>query len=148
MLGQASIEMVFATYLAEFGACLVAGIAVLFFVVVIIRSHKIPQCYACGAMKVRPSRAEGFCDVLLTAFVIRPYRCGGCRARFYGFRNAYDDWKKAQLVQPQRVVKVAFRFQHGLPSRIAIRVIDPRRKTDPVTGNSSDLELGSSSFSA
>jgi hypothetical protein len=140
--------MVFAGYLAELGASLMAGIALLFFVVVIIRSHKIPQCYACGAMKVRPSRAEGFWDTLLTAFVIRPYRCGGCRARFYGFRNSYDDWKKAQLIQPQRVVKVAFRFRYGLPSRIAIRVIDPCRKTDPVSDNSSDLELGSSSFPA
>jgi hypothetical protein len=138
--------MEFAGYIAELGAALIAGIAFLFLVVVILRSHKIPECYACGAMKVRPSRVEGFWDTFAVAFMIRPYRCGGCRARYYGFRNSYEDWKKAQIVHSQRVVRVAFRFRHGLPNRIAIRVIDPSRKTGPVAGNPPNLEP--STFSA
>jgi hypothetical protein len=133
--------MEFLGYLAELGAALVAGIAFLFLVMVVLRSRKIPECYACGAMKVRPTRAEGFWDTFAMAFLIRPYRCGGCRERYYGFRNSYEHWKKAQIVQPQRIVKVTFRFSRGLPNRIAIRVI-------PAAGNPSSLELGSSTFSA
>jgi|SRR5580698_1105423 hypothetical protein len=135
--------MEFAGYLAEFGGALIGGIALLFLVVVTLRSRKIPECYSCGAMKVRPSRAEGFWDTFATAFLIRPYRCGGCRERYYGFRNAYEDWKKAQAQRP-RVVKVAFRFRYGLPNRIAIRVTDPSKKPDEILNNPSELELGPS----
>jgi hypothetical protein len=136
--------MQFLGYLAELGAALIGGLACLFLVVVFLRSRKIPQCYVCGAMKVRPSRAEGFLDIFVTAFMIRPYRCGGCRERFYGFRNSYDDWKKAQVVQPQRLVKIAFRFRKGLPNRIAIRVSDPGRKPEPVADSPSVLQTRAS----
>jgi hypothetical protein len=136
--------MEFLGYLAALGAALIAGLGCLFLVVVLVRSLKIPECYACGAMKVRPARAEGFWDTLATAFLIRPYRCGGCRERFYGFRNSYDDWKKAQVVQSQRVVKVTIRLHNGLPNRIAIRVIDPGRKPEPVSDSPTVLQTRAS----
>jgi hypothetical protein len=131
--------MEFAGYLAALGGALIGGIGLLFLVVVTVRSRKIPECYSCGAMKVRPSRAEGFWDTFATAFIIRPYRCGGCRERYYGFRNSYDNWKKAQTEQP-RLIKVAFRLSHGLPNRVAIRVVDPSRKADPISPDPADLE--------
>lgn len=113
--------MVFVGYLAALGAALTVGMLCLFLVTVLLRSRKIPQCYACGAMKVRPSRAEGFSDTMVMSLLMRPYRCGGCRARFYGFRS-YGEVKKSE---PQTLVKVAFRFHKGMPSRVAIRVKKP-----------------------
>jgi len=131
--------MEFLGYLAALGSALTAGMLCLFLVTGLLRSRKIPQCFSCGAMKVRPCRAEGFWDTMVMPLLMRPYRCGGCRQRFYGFRNSYEDWKKAQIAQPQRIVKVAFQFRRGLPKRIAIRVIDPG-KPEPVSESPSVLQ--------
>jgi hypothetical protein len=51
-----------------------------------IRTRKLAQCWRCGASKVRPSKARSS-DMLAAMFLLRPYRCGGCLTRFYGFRS-------------------------------------------------------------
>jgi hypothetical protein len=115
-------------YFAELVAALTAAIACPFLIVVLLRSHRIPECFSCGAMKMRPSRVDGFLDRFLAAFQIQPYRCEGCRERFYALR-LFGDSKKpitAQSAQRRRVVTVAFRFRYGLLNRVAIRVTDPQ----------------------
>ena len=52
----------------------------------ILRGMQIPQCYYCGAAKVRPSRPIGLLDFAGTILLIKTYRCGGCRTRFHAFR--------------------------------------------------------------
>jgi hypothetical protein len=52
----------------------------------ILRGRQIPQCFQCGAIKVRPSAPSGLWDLACNLFLIRPYRCSGCRARFHAMR--------------------------------------------------------------
>lgn len=73
-------------YLFEPGAILIAFLAFSFLVISFIRGRRIPQCFQCGAFKVRPSRPIGFWDAAATVFLIRCYRCSGCRARFHAMR--------------------------------------------------------------
>lgn len=119
-------------YFAELVAALMAAIALAFLIVVLLRSHKIPECFSCGAMKMRPSRVDGFWDRFLAAFQIQPYRCEGCRERFHavrifgGSRKPSTAEAVAQPLQRRRVVTVAFRFRYGLLNRVAIRVTGPR----------------------
>ena len=131
-------------FFAELGASLIAVVALLFLVIMLLRSHKIPECFSCGAMKVRPSRAVGFWDTVALAFQVRPHRCEGCRERFYALRIFGDSRKPS--IQAQRIVKVAFRFHYGLPNRIAIRVIDKRGESneassDAVSGRPAILQI-------
>jgi hypothetical protein len=51
-----------------------------------IRTWNRMECWRCGAAKVRPSKSRSS-DTLAGMFLLRPYRCGGCLARFYGFRT-------------------------------------------------------------
>jgi hypothetical protein len=128
-------------FFAELIGILVGAIVILFLVTVLLRSSKIPECFSCGAMKVRPSRAVGFWDVLGLAFGIRPYRCGGCRERFYGLRMFGEAKKPSAVQQRQRVVKVVFRFRYGLPNRVAIRVVDPSKEPEPIPSSSAILQI-------
>jgi hypothetical protein len=73
-------------YLIEPGAILSVLIAVCFLVIAILRGRDIPQCFQCGAIKVRPSRPVGLWDVVGTFLLIRSYRCAGCQARFHALR--------------------------------------------------------------
>lgn len=73
-------------YLFEPGAILLAFIGFSFLVMTFIRGRQIPQCFQCGALKVRPSRRAGFLDAAATLFLIRSYRCSGCRRRFHALR--------------------------------------------------------------
>jgi hypothetical protein len=57
-----------------------------FFIRSILRSWGLPKCWHCGAPKVRPSRSEQFIDVAAAMILLRPFRCQGCRVRFYGPR--------------------------------------------------------------
>src|ERR1700722_1935289 len=118
--------MEYPRYFAELVAALVAMISLAIIVALLLRTYKIPECFSCGARKVRPTHSVGFWDTLGTAFLIRPYRCGGCRERFYGFRRSTDAKKPPTEMSllPQRGLKVTFRFRHGVPNRVAIRVID------------------------
>ena len=111
--------MEYVRFFAELGAALMAAIACPFLVVVLMRSYRIPQCYSCGAMKVRPSRVTGFLGNLASAFLVRPFRCSGCRERFYAFLLF-----PSQVQRRQRVVKVAFRFRNGFLTRVVIRVVE------------------------
>lgn len=70
----------------EPGAILLFCIAVSFLLVAIGRGRRIPQCFMCGATKVRPSRPVGFWDATATLFLIKAYRCSGCQARFHAMR--------------------------------------------------------------
>jgi hypothetical protein len=107
-------------FFAELGGILLGVIACPVLIVFFLRSHKIPECFSCGASKVRPSRVEGFWDLLGNAVLIRPYRCSGCRERFHAFSPLAGS--DVQFVRPQRVIRVAFRFRAGLPNRIVIRI--------------------------
>ncbi len=77
---------------------------------------------------MRPSRVVGFWDVLGSAFLLAPYRCSGCRERFHAFSLLANSKRPAPVraFQPQRVVKIAFRFRRGVLNRVIIRVIPPR----------------------
>lgn len=58
------------------------------------RSWTLPICWSCGASKVR--RSASFCvtDAFVKFLFLVPYRCRGCRRRFYGLRS------KRLLYQP------------------------------------------------
>lgn len=73
-------------HLVRPGAILLAVIAFSFLIVAILRGRRIPQCFACGAIKVRPSSPIGFVDSVGSFFLIKSYRCAGCRERFHAMR--------------------------------------------------------------
>lgn len=110
-------------FFGELGAALMLLISVPFLAMLVLRSHKIPKCFACGANKVRPSREVGFWDTFCTALLLRAFRCSGCRRRFHALR--FFGQPKDASPASRRVIKVAFRFHKGLPNRISIRVIEP-----------------------
>jgi hypothetical protein len=70
----------------EPGAILLALIIFSSLILTMVRGFRIPQCFYCGAVKVRPSRPDGFWDSAATYLLIKPYRCAGCRARFHAIR--------------------------------------------------------------
>ena len=49
-----------------------------------IRSGNLIQCPSCGMHKVRRSSLAGVIDGLLSRVGVFPFRCFGCRFRFYG----------------------------------------------------------------
>jgi len=73
----------------------VAGIAVVigivslltFVLVAILRSRDIRKCSACGYHKVDRSGPDGVRDTLAGWLGFIPYRCQGCKFRFYGLRS-------------------------------------------------------------
>jgi len=77
--------MEYAGYLAGLGAVLMSLVAVPFLFMMLLRSHKIPECFSCGAMKVRQSRTTGSWESFCSTFLIQPYRCEGCQRRFHAF---------------------------------------------------------------
>lgn len=74
-----------------FASVLVAALIVLFFagclVRAALRTWGLPVCWNCGATKVRRSGSPSFLATLISIWFIEPYRCRGCRVRFYGFRT-------------------------------------------------------------
>jgi len=73
-------------HIFEPGAIIIALIFLFSLIITMVRGFQIPQCFYCGASKVRPSRPSGFLDAVATYILIRPYRCSGCRARFHAIR--------------------------------------------------------------
>jgi hypothetical protein len=73
-------------YLFEPAAVLILLIALSFLILIHMRGRQIPQCFVCGAQKVRPSRPIGVLDFAGSALLIRPYRCSGCLRRFHALR--------------------------------------------------------------
>ena len=64
----------------------IAALGVGFTVRSFLRGRSLPQCWRCGTSKVRRSRADGFIDAAAAMILLRPFRCTGCRARFYAPR--------------------------------------------------------------
>src|SRR5581483_4328947 len=74
-------------FYAFIGPALVIVLAVLGFMTrCISRSVGIPRCWRCGARKVRRSHGRSLIDLAAGLFLLRPFRCTGCRVRFYGLR--------------------------------------------------------------
>jgi hypothetical protein len=73
-------------YIFEPGAILIVIIVFSALIATMIRGRQIPQCYYCGAVKVRSSRPVGFLDTVATFMQIKSYRCAGCQARFHALR--------------------------------------------------------------
>jgi hypothetical protein len=53
----------------------------------LLHSWQLPACWSCGASKVRRSARHCLADALLKFMFLVPYRCRGCRVRFYGVRT-------------------------------------------------------------
>jgi len=51
-----------------------------------LRGFRLPRCCRCGAAKVRRSRPDGFIDAVAALGLLRPFRCAGCRMRYYAPR--------------------------------------------------------------
>jgi hypothetical protein len=51
------------------------------------RSWSLPMCWRCGASKVRRSAIYSITDLVAKFLFMVPYRCRGCRSRFYGLRT-------------------------------------------------------------
>jgi hypothetical protein len=50
-------------------------------------SWNLPMCWRCGASKVRRSAMHSMTDLVAKFLFMVPYRCRGCRSRFYGLRT-------------------------------------------------------------
>ncbi|HEY4360649.1 MAG TPA: hypothetical protein VGN17_06755 [Bryobacteraceae bacterium] len=53
----------------------------------VVHTLPFPACWNCGAEKVRRSANHCLADAFLMALLLVPYRCRGCRVRFYGLRT-------------------------------------------------------------
>jgi hypothetical protein len=100
-------------------AILIALIVCTFFVMAFLRGRRVPQCSSCGAMKARASRPSGFLEASAAILFIRPFRCGGCRERYYVLRFS-DPLASVQPSQTARALKVVLRIRQGAPVRLAI----------------------------
>ena len=49
----------------------------------IVRGWLMPACWCCGAKKVRKSKSDRYMDRAAVLLLLRPFRCTGCRLRFY-----------------------------------------------------------------
>src|SRR5271170_6402802 len=85
-LRECCVPMRHLLHILEPGAILIALIVVSSLTITLVRGFQIPQCFYCGAAKVRPSRPAGFWDGLAMIILVRPYRCLGCRVRFHAIR--------------------------------------------------------------
>ena len=63
---------------------LVAISLALVFGLAAIRTGNLPVCPSCGMHKVRRSSLVGIFDELFSRLGVFPFRCFGCRFRFYG----------------------------------------------------------------
>jgi len=52
-----------------------------------LRTRHLPLCWNCGASKVRRSLPQHLLDTFSVVLFLNPYRCQGCRMRFYGLRS-------------------------------------------------------------
>jgi hypothetical protein len=50
------------------------------------RACNIPRCWKCGAEKVRRSHSSSVMDTAAAIMLLSPFRCSGCRTRFYATR--------------------------------------------------------------
>ena len=73
-------------HIVELGAIFFGVVVLSSLVITMIRGFQIPQCFYCGAIKVRQARSTGFWESAAAVILIRPYRCSGCRVRFHAMR--------------------------------------------------------------
>jgi len=104
----------------ELWSLLTALLGVAVVVMTAMRGRRIPECFACGAMKVRPTRPIGLLDGIARLILIRPYRCEGCQGRFRALR--FSDQPARLSGTKARAVKIVFQFREGFS--IAIRSAD------------------------
>jgi hypothetical protein len=94
-------------YLALIPSVIVVfGIWAGFMVRSFLRGLCLPQCWRCGAPKVRRSRSDGFVDAAASVFLLRPFRCTGCRLRFFAprFLETSRSFRKRATPSPARVL--------------------------------------------
>src|SRR5690349_11930670 len=112
-------------YLAIVPAIVVlVGIFVGFTIRSVVRGMSIPRCWTCGAKKVRKSHSSGMIDGVALAFLLRPYRCEGCRSRFYApaflhNRLSRVRWSRRRITplrEPARAHSPARRLQTHNPA--------------------------------
>jgi hypothetical protein len=108
------------SYILEPGAVVVVLLLLSFFVLAMVRGRRLPQCFSCGSMKVRPSRPDGLFDYLATVFKVRSYRCTCCLQRFYAVPMNSESAHPAP--RPHRALAITLRFRHGIPNRMVIRL--------------------------
>jgi hypothetical protein len=73
-------------------AVVTVGLAILLgsgaaFIRALVHTLPFPSCWSCGASKVRRSANHCLGDAVLKFLFLVPYRCRGCRVRFYGLRT-------------------------------------------------------------
>ena len=75
-------------YLAVFtvGVALLLG-SLTTWIRALVHTWPFPTCWNCGAPKVRRSANHCLADAFLRFMFLVPYRCRGCRVRFYGLRT-------------------------------------------------------------
>lgn len=63
---------------------IVCGLA---FLQAVLRYQALPNCWRCGAKRVRHSACRSITDVTARILLLAPYRCRVCQQRFYAFRS-------------------------------------------------------------
>ena len=81
-----------------------------------LRTWTRGQCWHCGAAKVRRSKTQAL-DKLAAAFLLAPYRCAGCRTRFYGFRTFSRGPRIPSVALRKRPLRIRVRIVIKLPTR-------------------------------
>jgi|SRR5580704_1365911 hypothetical protein len=71
------------------GAALLLLCGVGYLVAAGFRTVNLATCWRCGATKVRRSVSRSGLDTVAMMFLLKPYRCAGCRTRFYGFSTSF-----------------------------------------------------------
>jgi hypothetical protein len=80
---QISVQYV-AALILTFTFIVIAAISV---IQATARTSTLPLCWRCGANKVRRSAKHCVTDILVKFLFLVPYRCRGCRSRYYGLRS-------------------------------------------------------------
>ena len=66
----------------------------------VLSSSEKQQCPSCGSKDTRHSYPGGMLDMLMEMFGKRPYRCRGCRRRFYRPDDSGGDGQAAESEEP------------------------------------------------
>jgi hypothetical protein len=59
---------------------------IIFLLLSLDRTRSMPQCWRCGASKIRRSHSHRWLDTFAAFSLLSPFRCRGCRSRFYALR--------------------------------------------------------------
>ena len=128
----------YAHYVIGPSKLLIPLLVLAYFVIMYLRGRRIRQCHSCGAKKVRSTRPVGLRDTALGWFFIRPFRCEGCRERFYALR-----WS-ALYPRRKRVIWIVFEFRNRSLRRVVIRRIKLRPNLRPVKTTSGSIPVSPS----